>query len=205
MKKIVCTIVYLFCIQLAIGASIPYMKNTHGGYANSIQFQTNGDLKEFYASLDKEILSSNDSLKIEEYLKGRNRELLQILISKAPRTYEDASPDDQLLIFAGIVHMLAEDKLSGRESGSLISEETISILNGLQLKQAIRAEGFLDCVGAVVLGFFDVASLVEDYIALVQSGGSWSTVRGLIWRTAKRYAGWWAAAALVIEIGRECF
>ena len=36
-------------------------------------------------------------------------------------------------------------------------------------------------------------------------GGSWSTVRGLLWRTLKRYGGWMAAAGVIYDIATECF
>jgi hypothetical protein len=48
-------------------------------------------------------------------------------------------------------------------------------------------------------------SLVEDYASLIRGGSSWSSVRGLLWRTAKRYGGWMAAAGVIYEITTECF
>lgn len=61
------------------------------------------------------------------------------------------------------------------------------------------------CIRGVLEGVLTGAGIVESYQALIASGGTWATLRSLLWTTVKRYAGWWAAAGVVYDIITECF
>jgi len=144
-------------------------------------------LENFFDGYDLSILNNPDSVVVGNYMVSKNRELINILCTNFPQTYKlnELSETDVFITWAGIIHMLAEGE--GRfSSGSM---------------RAINWE----CVGNVVLGFFDMASLAGDYASLIKNGSSWSSVRGLLWRTAKRYGGWMAAAGVIYEITTECF
>jgi len=127
---------------------------------------------------------------LRTYMINKNKELINILCQNFPETYKRSqlNPEDEFVTYASVIHMLAE----GRGYFNTESPEQL------------RVRVDWDCVNTVVLGLFDVASLVEDYASLIRGGGSWTTVRGLLWRTAKRYGGWVAAAGLIYDISTDC-
>ena len=148
-------------------------------------------LENLFATYDTNVLKSTDSLEVISYMVKKNQELIKILSSNFPHTYNTGlDPNDEFVTWAGLVHMLAEGE--GHFNNATVSREA-------------RYSIDYGCVKGVLLGFFDVASLVEDYVHLIKSGGSWSTVRGLLWRTLKRYGGWMAAAGVIYDIATECF
>jgi hypothetical protein len=148
-------------------------------------------LENLFATYDTNVLKSPDSLEVIPYMVKRNQELINILSNNFPHTYYSSlDPNDEFVTWAGLVHMLAEGE-GHFNNAAAMREARYSIDYG--------------CVKGVLLGFFDVASLVEDYVHLIKSGGSWSTVRGLLWRTLKRYGGWMAAAGVIYDIATECF
>ncbi len=148
-------------------------------------------LENFFSTYDYAILSNPDSIYVASYMKSKNQELINSLSIDFPQTYliNHLDSTDVLVTWAGLIHMLAEGE--GYFSSGNISQARIAV-NWV-------------CVKDVLLGFFDVASLVEDYAHLIKSGGTWSSVRGLLWRTLKRYGGWWAAAGVIYDISTDCF
>ncbi|MEJ7625531.1 MAG: hypothetical protein WKF35_01615 [Ferruginibacter sp.] len=153
-------------------------------------------LSDFFKSYDTTILKVLFSIPSDEtnnqttnpnieYMINKNRELISILSSINPDVYkpENLNVSDDLIVFAGAIELYTERK------SRQINTNYVPV----------------DCIKNVILGFFDVVSLIEDYVALIKTGGNWATVRSLIFRTLKRYAGWIAAANLIYEIATECY
>lgn len=192
---------------------------------------TTSTLESYFLGYDKTILASPDSVTRTRYMIQKNPGLITYLNSQYPTTFvpSQMSVDSQVVTFAAIIHMYAQalGKLPGgsnttsflpfedinsreilkmRPSGFSLSMVGISTLidNTYNNRNYIYFRMDWGCVKDIVFGLFDIASLVEDYVSLLRGGGSWSTVRGLLWRTAKRYAGWAAAAGLIYDITTEC-
>lgn len=147
-------------------------------------------LEDFFNNYDKALLQNPDSNIVKNYLIQKNNELINILCTYFPNTYKKSElrADDVYVTLAGLTHMLAEGQ--GHFSGNSVTVLRIAMDWG--------------CVGNVLMGLIDVVSLVEDYVSLIQGGGTWTTVRGLLWRTLKRYAGWVGVAGVIYEISTEC-
>ncbi|HVT83917.1 MAG TPA: hypothetical protein VHD35_01880 [Chitinophagaceae bacterium] len=148
-------------------------------------------LQNFFSTYDTNILKSTDSSQVIAYVTSKNQELINILSTNFPQTYNSnvLNQSDEMVTWAGLIHMLAE------------GQGKFSAPQNMQAKFAID----WGCVGDVLLGVFDITSLVEDYVHLIKTGGSWSTIRGLLWRTLKRQAGWFVAAKAVYDIVTDCF
>jgi hypothetical protein len=198
---------------------------TKGGvvYNTQPEFNCETFFENFLPTYNLNLLSNPDSTVGIAHMIDKNDELVDYLTNAAPNTYDaDSLVADSVVVFwAAIIHAIAiaDGNFIG---GGNMPLATLYPLNGSKIvsgpndfeyqfnySNSLIPQGYYridwNCVKNVVLGFFDLVSLVEDYVALIQSGGSWSTVRGLIWRTVKRYAGWGAAAALIYEIATECF
>lgn len=194
MKKALSILIMVFSITASF--AIDNNSNFFTKHNNETRKQTIISLYNFFKSYDRAILraiirpvvfefeSSSNNSNIQ-YMVDKNRELIGILSSLNPVTYnpEDMNPNDEMIVFAGAIELYNEQKLHPNNNYANPAE----------------------CIKGVILGFFDIASLVEDYIALIRNGGSWSTVRGLLWRTLKRYGGWAAAAGIIYDIVTECF
>ncbi|MDQ6608769.1 MAG: hypothetical protein M3Y85_03010 [Bacteroidota bacterium] len=175
-------------------------------------------------SYNTPILQNPDTTVAIAHMIEKNQEYINYLTSAFPATFNRNSMvvDDVAITWVGLLHAIAVGEGRFSNSTSKLNKKdndfTFAKLSGPNAEIGIMPPEIwqsklydqslyrLDwpCVKNVVLGFFDLASLVEDYVALVQSGASWNTVRGLIWRTVKRYAGWGAAVAVVYEIATKC-
>lgn len=125
---------------------------------------------------------SNEDL---QYMINKNIELISLLSSHRPTVYNpgDMQPDDAVVVYAGLIELSIE----------------LEYLRNSANRFPWR------CIGDVILASFNVASIIDDYRALVNSGASWGTVRSFLWRTLKRYGGFFAAAGVLYDIATECF
>lgn len=189
-------------------------------------------LEDYFIGYDRNIISSNDSTVSTPYMIQKNHGLINHLAAKYPSTYgtSNVDPNDSYVTWAAYIHMyavgtglladsyssysLSTDEMPGIKGRAMFVHPQFAVsFSGLYLgidntfcDRRISEYLKLDwgCVLDVAIGTFDIYGLVSEYADLVRTGGSWSSVRGLLFRTARRYAGWIAAAALIYDVGTNC-
>jgi hypothetical protein len=144
-------------------------------------------LKSFIYVIDEPI-QANASGSNVQYMIKKNVELINTLSLIHPSSFTpgEINPDDDLLVYAGLIELYNQ----------LASSSSININ---------RAAFPWDCIWGVVGGILDMGALYSEYKALITQGAKWSTIRPFLWNALKRYGGWIVAGRAVYEIVTECF
>jgi hypothetical protein len=236
--KVRATLAYLCPVEVSVNGSITEPGGPTDIYtitipANSITGQTNDTwqmsatpdltisnvlpcpgfyLEEFFLSFSLSELQNSDSIEVENYLKGKNQELLNYLSANFSTTFnpDSVSNDSVTLMWAGFIHMLAEGEGAFNESFPIASAKFLEhgpkadLVSFFQLKSKANFRLEWSCVRGILEAAFDITSLIEDYVALINGGGTWKSVGRLIWRTAKRYLGWLGVAGVIYDVATNC-
>ncbi len=152
------------------------------------------DLRTFFLSYDTNILRSlkfgggpmPDTYSSSDirYMVSKNIELIGILSSIRPSTYYDMNPEDDMVVYAGLIEM--DIQVNGE---SMIVNKPFPWA----------------CIRTVLEGLVTGSGVISSYRQLVASGASWGTVRAFRWQSLKRYGGWIMAAGAIYDIVTECF
>lgn len=160
----------------------------------------NNSLESFFKSYDTAILKRIISIiPIEDeqarlsdsdlqYVIGKNTELINILGSMRPNTYNQnqMNMQDEMIVFAGLIELYID-------------------LDPSSSKNINRALLPWECIWGVITGVLDGGALINQYKLLINQGASWGTVRRFLWQGLKRAGGWILAAGAIYEIVTECF
>ncbi len=122
------------------------------------------------------------------YMQQKNTELISLLSVINPQVYSPAlmNPADEMVVFAGVFELYREMQLQGK-----------------QVTGRMRVPW--ECIKDVLVGAFNVAAIIIEFQTLVESSASWSTIRPFLWRSLRRYGGWFMVAGVIWDIATECF
>lgn len=158
------------------------------------------DLVAFFQSYDTSVLkailippvedmmmqSNPDSSNIE-YMENKNVELINILSTIHPESYNsnEMNPGDEMIVFAGLLDLYIQ--LAPLESANLN-----------------MAPFPWQCIWSVITGYLDGSGLINQYKLFITEGATWTTVRGFLWQALKRGGGWIIAAGAIYGIVKTC-
>lgn len=152
-------------------------------------------LEYFFNSYNSLALISPDTLMTKAYLIEKNNSLIGTLSQNFPNSYKrnEMNQEDEIITYAGLIHMLAEEQGFFRDSSTMPSQ------------QAIRMAPWVDCVVGVLSGYLSVDGLISAYSTLIKEGAKWSTIRPFIKYALKRYGGWITVGWAIYDISTKCF
>ena len=159
-------------------------------------------LEQFFKSYDTAILRRLKSPVIEMedegaarassqdlvYMQQKNTQLIQLLSVINPQAYSPAlmNPADEMVVFAGVFELYKEMQLQGKQGTG-------------------RMRIPWECIKDVIVGAFNITTIVIEFQAMIESNATWSTIRPFLWRNLRRYGGWFMVAAVIWDIATECF
>jgi hypothetical protein len=122
------------------------------------------------------------------YMQQKNTQLISLLSAINPQVYNPAlmNPADEMVVFAGALELYKEMNIQGKQGTG-------------------RMKVPWECIKDVIVGAFNIASIIIEFQALVESSASWSTIRPFLWRNLRRYGGWLMVAGVIWDIATDCF
>ena len=105
-----------------------------------------------------------------------------------PVVYSPAlmNPADEMVVFAGVFELYKEMQIQGKQVSG-------------------RMQIPWECIKDVIVGAFNVATIIIEFQTMVESNATWSTIRPFLWRSLRRYGGWFMVAGVIWDIATECF
>lgn len=122
------------------------------------------------------------------YMQQKNTQLISLLSVINPQVYNPAlmNPADEMVVFAGVFELYKEMQIQGK-----------------QVTGRMRIPW--ECIKDVIVGAFNVATIIIEFQTMVESSATWSTIRPFLWRSLRRYGGWFMVAGVIWDIATECF
>jgi hypothetical protein len=122
------------------------------------------------------------------YMQQKNTQLISLLSVINPQAYNPAlmNPADEMVVFAGVFELYKEMQIQGKQGTG-------------------RMKIPWECIKDVLVGAFNVATIIIEFQTLVESSATWSTIRPFLWRNLRRYGGWFMVAGVIWDIATECF
>jgi hypothetical protein len=122
------------------------------------------------------------------YMQQKNTQLISLLSVINPQAYNPAlmNPADEMVVFAGVFELYKEMQIQGKQ------------VTG-------RMKIPWECIKDILVGAFNVATIIIEFQTLVESSATWSTIRPFLWRSLRRYGGWFMVAGVIWDIATECF
>ncbi len=122
------------------------------------------------------------------YMQQKNTQLISLLSVINPQVYDPAlmNPADEMVVFAGVFELYKEMQIQGKQATG-------------------RMQIPWECIKDVIVGAFNVATIIIEFQTLVESNATWSTIRPFLWRNLRRYGGWLMVAGVIWDIATECF
>ena len=144
-------------------------------------------LKRPVIALEDEIAARAGSSDLA-YMQQKNTQLISLLRVINPQVYDPAmmNPADEMVVFAGAIELYKEMQIQGKQ------------VTG-------RMKVPWECIKDVIVGAFNIATIIIEFQALVESSATWSTIRPFLWRNLRRYGGWFMVAGVIWDIATECF
>ncbi len=123
-----------------------------------------------------------------EYMQQKNVQLISLLQVINPVVYSPAlmNPADEMVVFAGVFELYKEMQIQGKQVSG-------------------RMQIPWECIKDVIVGAFNVATIIIEFQTMVESNATWSTIRPFLWRNLRRYGGWFMVAGVIWDIATECF
>ena len=144
-------------------------------------------LKRPVAVMEDEVAARSGSSDLV-YMQQKNTQLIALLSVINPQVYNPAlmNPADEMVVFAGAFELYKEMQIQGK-----------------QLTGRMRVPW--ECIKDVIVGAFNIATIIIEFQTLVESNATWSTIRPFLWRNLRRYGGWFMVAGVIWDIATECF
>jgi hypothetical protein len=144
-------------------------------------------LKRPVAVMEDETAARSGSSDLD-YMQQKNTQLISLLSAINPQVYNPAlmNPADEMVVFAGAFELYKEMQIQGKQVTD-------------------RMKVPWECIKDVLIGAFNIASIIIEFQALVESSASWSTIRPFLWRNLRRYGGWFMVAGVIWDIATDCF